>query len=108
MLAQGLRDAPTSRPFATYERLRRARVEKVVAAGAQQQLEDTRAAGTTARAALRLVLRYAVTEKNLAWMYDHRINWEQTLAPEARGRYAWNRAMRGTAAPLTLVNTPSA
>lgn len=86
VLAQGLRDAPdVPTAFATYERLRRARVEKVVAAGARSSSSKT--PGPLARplrdAALRLVLRYAVTEKNLAWMYDHRINWEQTLAPEA-------------------------
>ena len=60
-------------------------MEKVVAAGARSSSSKT--PGPLARplrdAALRLVLRYAVTEKNLAWMYDHRINWEQTLAPEA-------------------------
>ena len=86
VLAQVLRDAPdVPTAFATYERLRRARVEKVVAAGARSSSSKT--PGPLARplrdAALRLVLRYAVTEKNLAWMYDHRINWEQTLAPEA-------------------------
>ena len=87
VLAQLLRDAqdvPTA--FAAYERLRRARVEKVVAAGARSSSSKT--PGPLARplrdAALRLVFRYAVTEKSLAWMYDHRINWEQTLATEAR------------------------
>jgi hypothetical protein len=61
-------------------------VEKVVAAGARSSSSKT--PGPLARplrdAALRLVFRYAVTEKSLAWMYDHRINWEQTLATEAR------------------------
>ena len=87
VLAQVLRDAQdVSTAFATYESLRRARVEKVVAAGARSSSSKT--PGPLARplrdAALRLVFRYAVTEKSLAWMYDHRINWEQTLAPEAR------------------------
>jgi len=87
VLAQVLRDAQdVSTAFATYESLRRARVEKVVAAGARSSSSKT--PGPLARplrdAALRLVFRYAVTEKSLAWMYDHRINWEQTLATEAR------------------------
>ena len=87
VLAQVLRDAPdVPTAFATYERLRRARVERVVAAGARSSSSKT--PGPLARplrdAALRLVFRYAITEKKLAWMYDHRIDWEQTMVPEVR------------------------
>jgi 2-polyprenyl-6-methoxyphenol hydroxylase-like FAD-dependent oxidoreductase len=85
VLAQVLRDAPdVPTAFATYERLRRARVERVVAAGARSSSSKT--PGPLVRplrdTALRLVFRYAITEKKLAWMYDHRIDWEQTMAPE--------------------------
>ena len=86
VLAQVLRDAPdVSSAFATYKGLRRARVERIVAAGARSSSSKT--PGPLARplrdAALRLAFRYAVTEKKLAWMYDHRIDWEQNLVPEA-------------------------
>ena len=85
VLAQVLRDAPdVHTAFATYERLRRARVERVVAAGARSSSSKTPGPLTRPlrEAALRLVFRYAITEKKLAWMYDHRIDWEQTMVPE--------------------------
>lgn len=79
VLAQCLRDSrdvPTA--FATYERARRKRVEKIVAAGARSSSSKTpgRLTRPLRDAAMRLVFRYAVTEQSTAWMYDHRIDWD--------------------------------
>jgi 2-polyprenyl-6-methoxyphenol hydroxylase-like FAD-dependent oxidoreductase len=87
VLAQALRDSPdVPSAFATYEGLRRARVERIVAAGARSS--SSKAPRPLFRplrdAALRLAFRHVVTEPKLAWMYDHRIDWEKTLVPGAR------------------------
>ncbi|MBA2632681.1 MAG: hypothetical protein H0U86_06740 [Chloroflexi bacterium] len=41
---------------------------------------------------LRLVFRYLVTDRSTAWMYDHRVAWDQRLAaaptPSERGSAA--------------------
>jgi len=33
---------------------------------------------------LRLVFRYFVSDRSTAWMYDHRVAWDQRLAPSDR------------------------
>ena len=76
VLAQCLRnasDVPSA--FTAYEARRRVRVEKIVAAGARSSSAKTPGALTRPirDATLKLVFRYAVTEKNTAWMYDHRL-----------------------------------
>lgn len=86
VLAQALRDAPSiEAALAAYERARRERVERVVAYGARSS--DSKLAGGVGRilrdAFMRLAFRYLVTERSLAWMYGHRIDWEASVATAA-------------------------
>jgi 2-polyprenyl-6-methoxyphenol hydroxylase-like FAD-dependent oxidoreductase len=88
VLAKCLRDLPDiPRAFAAYERLRRRRVERIVAQGARSGSAKTQ--GPVGRVVrdlmLPLVFRFLVTDKSLAWMYDHHIDWDApvTLALEA-------------------------
>ena len=83
VLAQALRDCPDSRTaLATYERMRRRRVERVVSAGARSG--SAKIAGPVGRRlqelVMPLVFRYVVTERSTAWMYDHRIDWDARVA----------------------------
>jgi 2-polyprenyl-6-methoxyphenol hydroxylase-like FAD-dependent oxidoreductase len=75
VLARCLGEAPQiSDAFAAYERLRRDRVERVVAQGARSS--SAKVPGGFGRMVrdlmLPLVFRLVVTEKSLAWMYDYR------------------------------------
>ena len=87
VLAKCLRDHPdVTRAFAAFERLRRPRVERIVAEGARSSRSKT--AGSFGRVVrdlmLPLILRYVVTDKSLSWMYDYRIDWDEPAAsPEA-------------------------
>jgi FAD-dependent urate hydroxylase len=83
-LGRCLRDLPEpERAFTAYERLRRARVEQVVAAGARSS--NTKAAGPVVR-----VLRDAILPiflrreggKAATWMHRHHIDWDAPVAPE--------------------------
>jgi FAD-dependent urate hydroxylase len=85
VLAKCLRDLPDIRQaFAAYERLRRERVERVVAQGARSS--SGKAAGPIARVLRDLMLpvilkRVASSgEKSLAWMYDFHIDWDEKVA----------------------------
>jgi 2-polyprenyl-6-methoxyphenol hydroxylase-like FAD-dependent oxidoreductase len=83
ILAKCLRDVPGSgRAFAVFERLRRDRVERIVRHGARSS--SSKAAGPIGRAVrdllLPLVFRYGVTERSLAWMYEHRVDWDRLVA----------------------------
>jgi 2-polyprenyl-6-methoxyphenol hydroxylase-like FAD-dependent oxidoreductase len=85
VLARCLRDLPTiPDAFAAYERLRRARVERIVAQGARSSSAKTPGpAGRLLRdLILRVVFRYVVTEKSLAWMYDYRVDLAQPVQRE--------------------------
>jgi 2-polyprenyl-6-methoxyphenol hydroxylase-like FAD-dependent oxidoreductase len=80
VLAGALRDAPSiPAAFASFEARRRARVERIVAWGAQGSSTKTPGAfGRLARdVALQLLFRYVVTERSLAWMYDDRVSLDQ-------------------------------
>jgi 2-polyprenyl-6-methoxyphenol hydroxylase-like FAD-dependent oxidoreductase len=84
VLARCLRDVePVPAAFAAYERLRRDRVERIVAQGARSS--SSKVPGPLGRLArdlmLRLLLRFVVTEKSLAWMYDYRVDWPATVEP---------------------------
>ena len=61
--------------FAAYEAARRSRVERIVAQGARNSSSKTPGPiGSVVRdVMLRLVFRFAVTEKSLSWMYDYRV-----------------------------------
>jgi 2-polyprenyl-6-methoxyphenol hydroxylase-like FAD-dependent oxidoreductase len=65
--------------FARFESSRRERVERIVAQGARSSSSKTPGAvgGAIRDVALRLVFRYAITEKSLSWMYDYRVGDEE-------------------------------
>lgn len=77
-LARCLRDLPHQEAFAAYEQLRRARVEKIIAAAARTN--QSKAAGPVARVLRDLMMpvfmkRLATPEK-MAWQFGHRIDWD--------------------------------
>jgi 2-polyprenyl-6-methoxyphenol hydroxylase-like FAD-dependent oxidoreductase len=83
VLATSLRDhasAPAELPAAlrAYEQARRARVERVVKAGARSS--DAKTHGPVGRrfreAAMSLVFRYLVTDRSTAWMTGSRLSWD--------------------------------
>jgi 2-polyprenyl-6-methoxyphenol hydroxylase-like FAD-dependent oxidoreductase len=87
ILAQCLRDVPgIQHAFTTFERLRRKRVERIVAQGARSSSSKT--AGAVGRVVRDLVLpfvfRHVVTEKSQAWIYEHHIEWPRRIV-DARG-----------------------
>ncbi len=78
VLARCLRDGATvASALGAYEAARRTRVERIVAAGARSSSAKTPPAllRPLSDAVLRLVFRFAVTDRSTAWMYDHRIDW---------------------------------
>jgi 2-polyprenyl-6-methoxyphenol hydroxylase-like FAD-dependent oxidoreductase len=87
VLAQCLRDEPgIHQAFTAFERIRRGRVERVVAQGARSS--SSKAAGPIGRIVrdhmLPFVFRYLVTERSLAWMFDHHIDWNSPIARNQR------------------------
>lgn len=87
VLAKCLRDLPDGpRAFAAFARLRRRRVERIVAQGARTSA--SKAAGPIGRVLRDLMLpwvfRYLVTGKALAWMYDHHIEWDTPVVVGGR------------------------
>jgi 2-polyprenyl-6-methoxyphenol hydroxylase-like FAD-dependent oxidoreductase len=87
VLAKCLRDLPdVPQALAAYERLRRRRVERIVADGARTGRAKTQ--GPVGRALsgilLPLVFRFLVTEKSRAWIYDHHLDWDASATAEMR------------------------
>jgi 2-polyprenyl-6-methoxyphenol hydroxylase-like FAD-dependent oxidoreductase len=83
ILAKALRDLPSiPEALAAYEQQRRRRVEKIVAYGARGS--SAKVPGTLGRVMrdqlLRLVFRFFVTERSMAWQFDHRVEWDRRLA----------------------------
>ena len=83
VLARCLRDLPnTSRAFAVYERLRRRRVERIVAHGARTS--NSKAAGPVARVIrdmmMPTILKRVANGGSLTWMHDYHIDWDTKLA----------------------------
>jgi 2-polyprenyl-6-methoxyphenol hydroxylase-like FAD-dependent oxidoreductase len=86
VLGQCLRDLPSvPEALAAYEARRRARVERIVAQGARTSSAKT--PGPVGRVlrdlALPLVFRFLVTEKSMAWIYDHHIDWDERVTAGA-------------------------
>jgi 2-polyprenyl-6-methoxyphenol hydroxylase-like FAD-dependent oxidoreductase len=86
VLAGCLRDQRSiETAFGAYESLRRQRVERIVAQGARSG--SAKIPGRLGRVArdliMRLLLRFVVTDKSLAWMYDYRVEWPDTLSRAA-------------------------
>ncbi|MCQ4040896.1 FAD-dependent oxidoreductase [Streptantibioticus rubrisoli] len=77
-LARCLRDLPHEQAFAAFERLRRARAEKIIAAAARTNSD--KAAGPIARVLRDLLMpttmRLLAKPEKMAWQYDHRIPWD--------------------------------
>jgi 2-polyprenyl-6-methoxyphenol hydroxylase-like FAD-dependent oxidoreductase len=83
VLARCLRDLPdVPRAFAAYERLRRKRVERIVAHGARTS--NSKAAGPFARKIrdlmMPMVLKRVSQGGALAWMHDYHIDWNAKVA----------------------------
>lgn len=95
VLAQCLRDRPdVPAALATYERLRRNRVERVVAQGRRNG--DGKAPGPVGRIirdlALRLILSRVRPGKDpMRWIHEHRIDWDATVADSPPARTAGYR-----------------
>lgn len=82
ILAKALRDLPAiPEALEAYERLRRGRVEKIVALGARSS--SAKVPGRVGRVmrdlVLRLVFRFFVTDRSMAWQYDHRVEWDRRV-----------------------------
>jgi FAD-dependent urate hydroxylase len=89
VLARCLRDLPEiPQAFAAYEQLRRKRVERIVANGARMGSNKT--PGPVARvlrdAFLPVLFKLLVTEKSMAWIYGHHIDWDARVTLDANGR----------------------
>ena len=85
ILAKALRDLPTvASALEAFEIERRGRVEKIVAYGARGSSAKvpTGFARVMRDAVLRLVFRYLVTDKSMAWMYSHRVDWDRPLVAD--------------------------
>jgi 2-polyprenyl-6-methoxyphenol hydroxylase-like FAD-dependent oxidoreductase len=79
VLAKCLRDLPEiPQALAAYERLRRKRVERIVAQG--ERTGSAKTPGPIGRVvrdlALPLVFRFLVTERSTAWIDNHHIDWD--------------------------------
>jgi 2-polyprenyl-6-methoxyphenol hydroxylase-like FAD-dependent oxidoreductase len=87
VLAQCLRDLPSiPEALAAYEGRRRARVERIVAQGARSGSAKT--PGPVGRVVrdltLPLVFRFLVTDRSMAWIYGHHIDWDTQMTAPAR------------------------
>jgi len=83
VLARCLRDLPdVLQAFAAYEKLRRGRVERIVAHGARTS--NSKAAGPVGRVIRDLmmpfVLKRVANGGSLAWMHDYHIDWDTKVA----------------------------
>ena len=83
VLARCLRDRPDiTQAFAAYERLRRTRVERIVAHGARTS--NSKAAGPVGRVIrdlmMPLILKRVASGESLAWMHDYHIDWDAKVA----------------------------
>jgi len=83
VLARCMRDLPDTRQaFAAYEKLRRTRVERIVAHGARTS--NSKAAGPVARVLRDLMMPFLLKRVanggSLAWMHDYHIEWQEKVA----------------------------
>ncbi|GAA3030384.1 FAD-dependent monooxygenase [Streptosporangium longisporum] len=87
VLATCLRDVPGTRDaFAAFERLRRDRVEKVVAQGRRNGSgKAPGVAGAFVRdLVLPVIMRQVAKGNAMAWMYDYRVSWDTPVSTTAR------------------------
>lgn len=82
-LARCLRDLPHDEAFAAYERLRRERVERIIAMAARTNSD--KAAGPFARVLRDLLMPVAAKllfkPEKVAWQFDHPIDWDAPVTP---------------------------
>jgi 2-polyprenyl-6-methoxyphenol hydroxylase-like FAD-dependent oxidoreductase len=86
VLAQCLRDLPSvPEALAAYEHRRRARVERIVAQGARTTSAKTpgRVGRVVRDLAMPLVFKLLVTDRSMAWIYDHHIDWDARVTASA-------------------------
>ncbi|MEV0134649.1 NAD(P)/FAD-dependent oxidoreductase [Dactylosporangium sp. NPDC050688] len=87
-LARCLRDLPVPAAFTAYEQLRRARVERVIAAAARTNSD--KAAGPVGRVLRDLLMPAAMRLLNnpekWRWQFDHPIDWSATVTAPAPAR----------------------
>ncbi len=80
-LARCLRDLPYDEAFTAYERLRRPRTQKIIAETTRKN--SAKAAGPVGRVVNAMLLRALaklVRPEKMAWMFDHRIDWDARVA----------------------------
>jgi FAD-dependent urate hydroxylase len=84
VLARCLRDLPRDQALASYETLRRPRVERVIKQTTRKNSSKT--AGPAGRVlfalAMKIFTKLAKPQK-MAWMFDYRIDWDAPAAPAA-------------------------
>lgn len=84
MLAKCLRDLPVpAQALARYEGLRRPRAERIIKVGrrnGQYKAPRNRAALFMRDLLMPLAFRFFVTEKNMSWIYDYEIPWDEPVA----------------------------
>jgi 2-polyprenyl-6-methoxyphenol hydroxylase-like FAD-dependent oxidoreductase len=90
VLAKCLREASSiQKAFTAFERMRRGRVERIVAQGARSS--SSKAAGPVGRVLrdllLPFVFRHLVTETSQAWIYEHHIDWDSPVALDEPSRF---------------------
>ena len=86
VLAQCLRDLPTvPDALAAYEHRRRDRVQRIVAQGARTSSAKTpgRVGRVVRDLALPLVFKLLVTDRSMAWIYSHHIDWDARVTAAA-------------------------
>jgi 2-polyprenyl-6-methoxyphenol hydroxylase-like FAD-dependent oxidoreductase len=86
VLAQCLRDLPSvPEALAAYQHRRRARVERIVAQGARTSSAKTpgRIGRVVRDLALPLVFKLLVTDRSMAWIYGHHIDWDARVTAAA-------------------------
>jgi FAD-dependent urate hydroxylase len=83
VLAKCLRDLPYEEAFAAYERLRRARVERIAKVAAR--VNSSKAAGPVARvlrdATLPVILKLTANSKQVTQQYRYHIDWNTPISP---------------------------
>jgi 2-polyprenyl-6-methoxyphenol hydroxylase-like FAD-dependent oxidoreductase len=87
VLAKCLRDQPDiGQALAAYQQLRRPRVERIVAQAARTS--STKTPGPVGRRlrdlTLPVVFGLLVTDRSLAWRYDHHIDWDTPITPTTK------------------------
>ncbi|GGM41227.1 FAD-dependent oxidoreductase [Longimycelium tulufanense] len=83
VLAKCLRDIPDrAQAFATYEKLRRGRVERLVAASAEQAATATRDGVKRILSDVGQRTKQGKPSEKRSWLYDHQIDWDTPVTPE--------------------------